>query len=144
MMLTQSDLFIFEYKKFTLWPGVIEEEHKIRYLHDLDNKRIKRKRNCLLLGCGRHGSGSTDSLTTPINEPTDDNHMALTLLFLVLLAIILSVLVLSVFVNHVFRSNLFTKYNKYFRQPKAKDSRKARASKSDKKRNYKFTMKVKG
>lgn len=141
-MLTQSDLFIFEYKKFTLSPGVTEEEHKIRYLHDLDNKRIKRKRNCLLLGCKSLDSSTDSSLTTPIDEPTD-NHMALTLLFLVLLAIILSVLVLSVFVNHVFRSNLFSRYNKYFRQPKAKDSNKARSGKTEKKKKYKFTMKVK-
>lgn len=145
VMLTQSDLFVFEYKKFTLWAGVNEEENKIRYLHDLDDKQIKRKRNCLLLGCKGTGSSPSDGgLTTPEGEPDNDGNLTLTLVFLIILAILLSILVLSVFINHILtNSNLCPSYNKYYNQPKTKDARKGRGSKSNQKNRFKFTMKVK-
>lgn len=143
-MLTQTDLFVFEYKKFTLLAGLTDEKHKIRYLHDLDGKQIKRKRNCLLLGCEANDISSPDDhLTTAGGEGLMNSTFMLTIVFIVILVILLIILIFFVSLNHALNHpnlfRMFTGYrNKYYSQPKSRD-----AWSGKRKGRFKFSIKVK-
>ena len=135
-MLTQTDLFVFEYKKFTLLPGLTEEEHKIRYLRDFDEKQIKRKRNCLLVDCKPTDSSLPgEQGTTPQSEAPISGSLTLILSILVVLGVVIIVLLLTVSFTHFLnRSSLLNRYNKYYSQAKAKDPKEAKRGKKKEKK----------